>query len=54
MSFYDRAQRASSAKAEPATSESTLLPALRKQLQEIVPVDELAKLASENPERARN
>ena len=54
MSFYDRAQRASSAKAEPTTSESTLLPALRKQLQEIVPVDELAKLASENPERARN
>ena len=54
MSFYDRAQRASSAKAEPATSESALIPALRKQLQEIVPVDELAKLASENPERARN
>lgn len=54
MSFYDRAQRASSAKAEPTSPESSLLPVLRKQLQEIVPVDELAKLASENPERARN
>ena len=53
MSFYDRAQRAGNARDIDA-SQSALLPVLRKQLQELVTVDELAQLAQENPERARN
>ena len=53
MSFYDRVQRAGNAQGEEAASQNALLPVLRKQLQELVPVDELAKLAQENPERAR-
>ena len=56
MSLYDRVQRAGNAGG--ATSDratgTALLPALRKQVQHIVPVDELAKLARDNPERARN
>ena len=54
MSFYDRAQRAGNACVGEGPSQNALLPALRKQLQELVSVDELAKLAQENPERARN
>ena len=54
MSFYDRVRKAGNARTEERASDITLLPALRKQLQELISIDELAKLAQENPERARN
>ena len=54
MSLYARAQRVGNMRVEEGVSQSALLQALRKQLQELVSVDDLAKLAQENPERARN
>ena len=54
MSLYDRVRRAGNAQTESEQAQDLLLPALRKQLQELVPIDELAKLAQDNPERARN
>ena len=54
MSLYDRVRKAGNARAEERATKTALLPALRKQLQELISIDELAKLAQENPERARN
>ena len=55
MTLYERVQRAGNAVAEvkPAT-QSELLQSLRRQVQGMVSVDELALLSTENPERARN
>ena len=55
MTLYERVQRAGNAVAEarPAT-QNELLQDLRKQVQGMVSVDELAQLSAENPERARN
>ena len=54
MSLYERVQRAGNAEQVARPAEGTLLALLKKQVQEIVSVDELAKLTQENPERARN
>jgi len=55
MTLYERVQRAGNAvtEAKPAT-QSELLQNLRRQVQGVVSVDDLAVLSAENPERARN
>ena len=54
MSFYERAQRAGNAEQPVVSVGNALLPALKKQVQQLVSIDELATLAKENPERAKN
>ena len=54
MSLFERVQRAGNAVQEESNSGNALIGMLRKQVQDIVSVDDLAKLAQENPERARN
>ena len=54
MSLYDRAQRAERAQLDAKDTGNALLPILKKQLQTIISVDELAEFAQDNPERARN
>ena len=53
MSLYDRVQSAGNAERR-TDPDDALMPALRKQLQELVSLDDLALLARDNPERARN
>ena len=54
VSLYERVQRAGNAKQDAVATDGVLLAALKKQVQGIVSVDELAQLAQDNPERARN
>jgi len=54
MSLYERVQRAGNAAAGEGRDDSALLAELRSRVQEVVSADVLAKLARENPERARN
>ena len=54
MSLYERVQRAGNAQQDTPATDGALLAALKKQVQEVVSVDELAQLANDNPERARN
>lgn len=54
MSLYERVQRAGNAQQDAPATDGALLAALKKQVQEVVSVDELAQLANDNPERARN
>ena len=54
MSLYERAQRAGNTDQPVVSAGNALLPTLKKQVQQLVSVDELATLAQENPERARN
>lgn len=54
MSLYERVQRAGNASDEAPATDGVLLAALKKQVQEQVSVDEIAQLANDNPERARN
>lgn len=54
MTLYERVRRAGNAQVEERKTDAELIDELRRLLQEIVPVDKLAKLAQTNPERARN
>ena len=54
MTLYDRVQRAGGAEAEQESFDGSRLQELRSQVQALISVDELAVLAAENPERARN
>ena len=54
MSLYERVQRAGNSFEEKAASGADLLGKLKAEVQEMVSVDELARLSDENPERARN
>lgn len=54
MSLYERVQRAGNAGDDAPASDAALFTALKKQVQELVSVDEIAQLANDNPERARN
>lgn len=54
MSLYERAQRAGNVEQAGVSTGNTLLPTLKKQVQQLVSIDELATLAKENPERAKN
>ena len=54
MTLYERVKRAGNAEREAARTDADLLEELRRRLQEIVPIDKLARLAQSNPERARN
>ena len=54
MSLYERVLLAGNAGEEAVVSNADLLGKLRAQVQEMLSVDELAKLSGENPERARN
>ena len=54
MTLSERVQRAGNAVAEEERSDSALLGELRAGVQEVISADVLARLAQENPERARN
>ena len=54
MTLSERVQRAGNALVEQERSDSELLQELRAGVQEVISADALAKLAKENPERARN
>ena len=54
MSLYERAQRAGNTGQPVVSAGNALLPTLKKQVQQLVSIDELATLAKENPERAKN
>ena len=54
MTLYERVQRAGNAAGEEERDDFALLGELRARMQEVVSTDVLAKLAQENPERARN
>ena len=54
MSLYERVQRAGNAGDDAPATDAALFTALKKQVQERVSVDEIAELATDNPERARN
>jgi len=54
MTLSERVQRAGNAFVEQERSDSELLQELRAGVQEVISADALAKLAKENPERARN
>lgn len=54
MSLYERVLLAGNAGDEATVSGIDMLGKLRAQVQEMLSVDELAKLSGENPERARN
>ena len=54
MSLYERVQRAGNAEGDVRLTNVDLLARLKSQVHDLVSVDELAQLSSENPERARN
>ncbi len=54
VSLYERVQRAGNARVEAPATDDALLAALKRQVQEVVSIDDLAQLSQENPERARN
>ncbi|MBQ9000574.1 MAG: CpaF family protein [Eggerthellaceae bacterium] len=54
MTLYERVKQAGNADYDAPRTDADLLDELRRQLQELVSVDKLAKLARTNPERARN
>ena len=54
MSLYDRVQRAGNADIDKSDGVVSRLALLREGVQRLVTVDELAELAQDNPERARN
>lgn len=54
MSLYERVQRAGNASVEASRPDNVLLSDLRDQVRVNISIDELARLAHENPERARN
>jgi len=54
VSLYERVQRAGNAGDDAPATDAALFAALKKQVQERVSVDEIAELATDNPERARN
>ena len=54
MSLYERVQQAGNAEDATLVTDADLLAKLRGQIQDVVSIDELARLSSDNPERARN
>ena len=54
MTLSERVQRAGNARVDTSRTDADLIEELREQLRDVVSIDELAKLAQTNPERARN
>lgn len=54
MTLSERVRLAGNAEQAVSATDGDLLSALRRQMRELVSVDELARFAQENPERARN